>query len=368
MDPFKNLTAFFQHTDTPALYKAMMAGIGILLAWLILWWLTRLLDRRLAHKNAFFKANHDVIKGLRQLITCVFCYLAATYLIDLLDVLFLKKFIYAALLIIAAWPIKNIAHAVLTFLRHNVANKTETRFDDIVFDLLLKLIDVVIYMSAALLALDLLGLNIMPFLAGAGVAGIAIGFAAKDTLSNLIAGVLLIIDRPFEIGDRVELWQAPPNSASWGDVIEIGLRATKIKTTDNIIIIIPNNQIMTRDIINYTASDSIIRVRINIGVGYDADIERAKALILEEAQSVEWVLSSPAPKVVVRNFGESAVQLQLRVWLKDARKRRDIISDITDLVKTRFDKEKIAIPFTRRDIRIITDKKPATENKNNELT
>ncbi len=86
------------------------------------------------------------------------------------------------------------------------------------------------------------------------------------------------------------------------------------------------------------------------------------------AQSVEWVLLSPEPKVVARNFGESAVELQLRVWLKDARKRMDTISEITDLVKTRFDQERIAIPYTRRDIRIITDKEPATENKNNELT
>ena len=368
MDPFKNIVAFLQHTDTPLFYKALIACVGILLAWLILWWVTRLLDSRLANKYPFFKANHDAIKGLRQLITCFFCYLAATYLINLFDAPFLLKFIYAALLLIAAWPIKNVSHAVLSFLRHNVAHKTETRFDDIVFDLMLKLIDVVIFIIAALLALDFLGLNIMPFLAGAGVAGIAIGFAAKDTLSNLIAGVLLIIDRPFEIGDRVELWQAPPNSSSWGDVIEIGLRATKIKTTDNIVIIIPNNQIMTRDIINYTASESIIRVRINVGVAYDADIERAKALILEVARSAEWVLSSPAPRVVARNFGESAVQLQLRVWIKDARKRMDTISEVTDQIKARFDKEKIQIPFTRRDIHIIADEAPVMEKKTNELT
>lgn len=368
MEPLTNLIAYFHQADTPTLYKALTAGAGILLAWLLLWWITGLLDHRLANKNAFFKANHDAIKGLRQLITCLFCYLVAAYLINLFNVPFLAKFIYATLLLIAAWPIKNVSHAVISFLRHNVAHKTETRFDDIVFDLLLKLIDVVIFIIAALLALDFLGLNIMPFLAGAGVAGIAIGFAAKDTLSNLIAGVLLIIDRPFEIGDRVELWQAPPNSSSWGDVIEIGLRATKIKTTDNIIIIIPNNQIMTRDIINYTASESIIRVRINVGVAYNADIDLAKTLILDVAQSAEWVLSLPAPKVVARSFGESAVQLQLRVWIKDARKRMDTISEVTDQIKARFDKEKIEIPFTRRDIRIITDETSKTENKNDELT
>jgi small-conductance mechanosensitive channel len=118
----------------------------------------------------------------------------------------------------------------------------------VVLDLLKKFSGIIIYTIGGILALDAMGFNIMPFVAGAGVAGIAIGFAAKDTLSNLIAGVLLIIDRPFEVGDRIEVWSAPKNAATWGDVIHIGLRATKIRTTDNIVIIIPDNEIMKRDI------------------------------------------------------------------------------------------------------------------------
>jgi len=196
----------------------------------------------------------------------------------------------------------------------------------------------------------MLGVNVMPFIAGAGVAGIAIGFAAKDTLSNLIAGVLLIVDRPFEVGDRIEVWTAPSGSATWGDVIDIGLRATKIKTTDNIIIIIPNNEIMKRDIINYTIITSKIRVRVNIGIAYDADMEKAKELIIKVADSAEWIAKDPAPKVVVRNFGASSVDLQLRVWIGDARKRMDTISYITDNIKAEFDKGGIEIPYPKRDI------------------
>jgi small-conductance mechanosensitive channel len=201
----------------------------------------------------------------------------------------------------------------------------------------------------------------MPFIAGAGVAGIAIGFAAKDTLSNLIAGVLLIIDRPFEVGDRIEVWSAPAGSASWGDVIDIGLRATKIKTTDNIVIIIPNNEIMMRDIVNYTIISTKIRVRINVGVAYDADIEKAKDLIINVATSVDWISKTPAPKVVVRNFGESSVDLQLRVWIDDARKRMDTISHVTDKIKTAFDKQGIEIPYPKRDI-IITHRQASELN------
>jgi small-conductance mechanosensitive channel len=166
---------------------------------------------------------------------------------------------------------------------------------------------------------------------------------------------LLIIDRPFEVGDRIEVWSAPAGSATWGDVIDIGLRATKIKTTDNIVIIIPNNEIMLRDIINYTILSDDIRLRINIGIAYDADLQKSKHAIKQVALATEGVADDPPPKVVVRNFGESSVDLQLRVWIHDARKRMDTISYITDKVKETFDAEGIEIPYPKRDI-IITQK------------
>ncbi|NNL42572.1 MAG: mechanosensitive ion channel, partial [Desulfobacterales bacterium] len=88
----------------------------------------------------------------------------------------------------------------------------------------------------------------------------------------------------------------------------------------------------------------------NIGIAYDADIEKAKKLIIKVANLAEWIAKDPAPKVVVKNFGESSVDLQLRVWINDARKRMDTISYITDNVKTLFDKEGIEIPYPKRDI------------------
>ncbi|MEX1328871.1 MAG: mechanosensitive ion channel family protein [Desulfobacterales bacterium] len=229
---------------------------------------------------------------------------------------------------------------------------TESKIDDIVFELLARFSGFIILATAVIISLDLLGLNVVPFIAGAGVAGVAIGFAAKDTLSNLIAGILLIIDRPFEVGDRIEVWSAPAGTATWGDVIDIGLRATKIKTTDNIVIIIPNNEIMARDIINYTTITEKIRLRINIGIAYDADMQTAKDIILNVADSAEWVAKEPPPVVVVRNFGDSSVDLQLRGWIDDARKRMRTISTITDRVKTAFDEQGIEIPYPKRDIYI----------------
>jgi small-conductance mechanosensitive channel len=152
------------------------------------------------------------------------------------------------------------------------------------------------------------------------------------------------------VGDRIEIWRAPTKSATWGDVIDVGLRATKIKTTDNIVIIIPNNEIMLRDIINYTTITEKIRVRIDIGIAYDANMQKAKNIMLQAADSAGWVAKEPPPKVVVRNLGESSVDLQLRVWIANPRKRMDTISFITDKVKELFDEQGVEIPYPKRDV------------------
>jgi small-conductance mechanosensitive channel len=263
-----------------------------------------------------------------------------------------EKVFFAGLILLITSLAQSIISRLLPFLETNLAAKTKTQVDDVIFDLSKKFSGVIVYTTGGILALDVLGLNIMPFVAGAGVAGIAIGFAAKDTLSNLIAGVLLIIDRPFEVGDRIEVWSAPANSATWGDVLNIGLRATKIRTTDNIVIVIPNNEIMRRDIINYTTITEEIRVRIPIGVSYDADIEKAKEVISAISLELDWVLRDPPPKVVVKSFGDSAVNLEARVWIKDARKRMDTISSVSDKVKERFTEHGIEIPYPKRDVYI----------------
>ena len=107
---------------------------------------------------------------------------------------------------------------------------------------------------------------------------------------------------------------------------------------------------MKRDIINYTTITNEIRVRIPIGIAYDADVKKAKEIINAVSLELDWVMKQPAPKVVVKTFGESAVNLEARVWISRPRKRMDTISHITDRVKEVFQKEGIEIPFPKRDI------------------
>jgi small-conductance mechanosensitive channel len=334
--------------------RVTLTIVGFLLAWLILRQVLKFIEKRMRKIN-LIEIQEQFFKIFRKALFYALVLVAGSYIIGLLNIALLEKIFHALFVILFAGPSKNFLIVTIRYLQSRVAHKTDSKIDDIVFDLLIRFADFIIYAVAIIIALDILGINVMPFIAGAGIVGLAIGFAAKDTLSNLISGILLIIDRPFEVNDRIEVWSAPADSATWGDVIDIGLRATKIKTTDNIVIIIPNNEIMRRDIINYTIISEKIRVRINIGIAYDADLQKTKNVILQVAQTTEGVADDPPPKVVVRNFGESSVDLQLRVWIHDARKRMDTISYITDKVKEAFDREGIEIPYPKRDI-FITQK------------
>ena len=339
-------------TDSPFLiiiYKIIIVVVGFFIVWFILRWLLHFVENRLKAFE-FIQANSQVFQLIRRVLFLALLLTVGTYLIRLTKIPALEKFFHAVLIVFIAIPARDFLRIAITYLQSSIAHKTENKVDDIIFELLARFAGFIVFATAIVIALDLLGVNVMPFIAGAGVAGVAIGFAAKDTLSNLIAGILLIIDRPFEVGDRIEVWRAPTKSSTWGDVIDIGLRATKIRTTDNIVIIIPNNEIMLRDIINYTTITEKIRVRIDIGIAYDAEMQKAKNIMLQAADSVGWVAKDPPPKVVVRNFGESSVDLQLRVWIENPRKRMDTISYITDKVKELFDEQGVEIPYPKRDI------------------
>lgn len=342
-------------SDPQQLLNLTIRVLAILIAAAIAWWIFNSIIRKIRkkyHDRPIFEKIDRLFILVKRAGHYFILALVGIGLVNLFQAPIVERIFYGFIIILLAAIANSIVNLILPYAEQKIAANTDTHLDDVILGLFNKFSGVIIYATGIILALDVLGLNIMPFIAGAGVAGIAIGFAAKDTLSNLIAGILLIIDRPFEVGDRIEIWSAPKNTATWGDVIDVGLRATKIRTTDNIVIVIPNNEIMKRDIINYTTITKEIRVRIPIGIAYDADIKKAKEIIIKIARELNWVMREPPPKVVVRNFGDSSVDLQARIWIKEPRRRMDTISYVTDRVKQAFDEEGIEIPFPKRDIYI----------------
>ncbi|MEE8400833.1 MAG: mechanosensitive ion channel family protein [Candidatus Hydrothermarchaeaceae archaeon] len=261
-----------------------------------------------------------------------------------------KNIVTAILVLFLAKPVSNIVKIVMDKVEEDYVKKTKSKVDDVVFPLVNKTVNFLIYIFAVIMALDQLGIKVLPFVAGLGIVGLAIGLAAKDSIANVIAGIFIIIDRPFVVGDRIEAWSAPKQAATWGDVMEIGLRSTKIRTTDNILLIIPNSEISKRDIINYTAISPDIRVRVPVGIAYEADRKKAEELILDVAKGMEGVKEKPAPVVIMKGFGDSSIDLELRAWIDNARARKNIMSALAKGIKTEFDRQGIEIPYPKRHI------------------
>jgi small-conductance mechanosensitive channel len=330
----------------------LLQSLGIVAGSAVAYWVgKRVLNRVCRLVTRTTSRIDDMVARLVQrafLISVVFWAVWRLFYIWTMSVV--ADFVAAAWIVALTLPAGQFLVDLLTLVERRFVHRTASTLDDTALPMINKGVRFLVIALGVLLALEYLNVNIAPLLAGAGVAGLAVSLAARDTLSNLIAGVLLIIDRPFQVGDRIELWTAPQETGTWGDVVEIGLRATTIRNPDNLIMVIPNNEIMRRDIVNYTASGSHIRLRIPIGIAFDADEHLAKELILQAARETKGVKEEPEPLVIVRSFGQSEVQLQLRVWIEQARERRAIADAITGRVRRLFQEHGVEIPYPKRDI------------------
>ena len=344
----------------PSLGVIVLAG----LIYLIAGWVLRRVEKRLAKRTAT-DLDDQFVRSLRKAIRLTVVAWAVAQLVgdwipvdeapataDGADAISLQQWVWGVWMVLIFIPVSNFVGQLLRVFEGRIMARSDTALDETALPMVNRFVRVLVMALGVMLAMAYLGIEIAPLLAGAGVVGLALSLAAKDTLSNLIAGVLLIMDRPFQVGDRIELWNAPNETGTWGDVIEIGIRATKIRNPDNLVVVVPNNEIMQRDIINYTMSGQDIRLRIPFSVAYESDIERAKVLLIQAALEVEGVKPDPTPIVIVRGFGPSEVNLQLRVWILEARNRRRIADEITGIALQAFARENVEIPYPKRELYI----------------
>lgn len=190
--------------------------------------------------------------------------------------------------------------------------------------------------------------NITGWLASAGILGIAVGFAAKDTLGNLIAGVSILADAPYKVGDYIVL-----DGAQRGQVTHIGIRSTRILTRDDIEITIPNSIIASSTVVNESGGPSQKnRIRIRVGVAYGSDIDLVRQVLLETAAAAEHLCKDPEPRVRFRDFGDSGLNFDLLCWIEDPADRGRITDALNSSVYKAFGRAGIEIPFPKRDVYI----------------
>ena len=190
------------------------------------------------------------------------------------------------------------------------------------------------------------GADVGAWLAGAGIVGIAVGFAAKDTLANLFSGVFIVADAPYRVGDFIVL-----DSGERGRVSQIGLRSTRLLTRDDIEITVPNAVIANAKITNETGGPwEKERVRVPVGVAYGSDIDRVKEVLLEVAHANDSIDSDPEPRVRFRSFGDSGLNLELLGWIHEPVLRGRVIDALNTEVYKRLGAEGIEIPYPKRDV------------------
>ena len=207
---------------------------------------------------------------------------------------------------------------------------------------------------ALVMALDQFGVNVGAALAGLGIAGVAIGFAAQDSVANVISGFLIFLDRPFQTGDWVEVVDQR------GTVVEITLRSTRIRTPSNTYIIIPNKTIINEVLVNHSKNGDL-RLNIPIGIAYKEYIPQAREVLLRAVSDVDQVLQDPAPAVVVLECGDSSVNLEIRVWIADANKQIPIGAAVIEAAKLALDEADIEIPFPHLQLFVEDVKRPVWE-------
>ena len=258
----------------------------------------------------------------------------------LISIYALKLVAAVLIIIIGKWLSRKISNLLVKLLEKNKVDVTLIGFfKGIVYYTLL----IVVLIAAA----GQLGINTTSLLTIVGAAGLAVGLALKDTLSNFASGVMLILFRPFKVGDFVDAGGVA------GTVESITIFNTILKTPDNKKIIAPNSSITGSVITNNTANPTR-RVDMVAGIGYDDDIAKTKEVLLDLVKADPRILSDPAPKVAVSELADSSVNFVVRPWVK-TEDYWDVYFYLTEQIKIAFDKEGISIPYPQQDVHLFTE-------------
>ena len=196
------------------------------------------------------------------------------------------------------------------------------------------------------IAISMAGIGIQKFALIAGALGVGIGFGLQNIVNNFISGLILLFERPIKLGDVISL------EGQWGTVTKIGLRSTVVENFDRAEVIVPNADLISQKVTNWTLTSNISRVILTVGVAYGSNLTRVLSILDTAGKSHPDVLSDPEPNAIFTGFGESSIDFELRVWISDISKRLNIKSELGQEIDSRFREAGISIPFPQRDLHL----------------
>ncbi len=261
--------------------------------------------------------------------------------ISLFDILIFSAVVAGVLAF--AWFVSKLARRIV---------RRVTRFDETQQLLGEKIVTIVIWAAAFFMAIDLLGIDLTALAVFSGAFGLAIGFGLQKTFGNLIAGIILLMDRSIKPGDVIAIADQA-GKETFGQIRKIGIRAVSITTRDQREYLIPNENLMINQVENWSYSSRNVRIQVPVGVSYEADLNLAEELMLQAANDCDRILGAPPPTVWMADYGDSSVNFIIHCWIKDP---EDGVGNVRSAVLKKlwwlFKEHGVEIPFPQRDLHI----------------
>jgi len=246
---------------------------------------------------------------------------------------------------IFAWRL--VTH-VFIWLREEVSQKTEASLNEQLFPFFQRIVLILISAIGVITILSHFEINITAMVTTLGIGSLAVALAAQSALEDTISGFMIMVDRPYRIGDRIELLDLD----TWGDVVDIGLRSTRIRTRDNRMVVVPNSQIGKSLVVNYAYPNDQYRLQIHIGIAYGTDIEIARKVMIDAVQGVEGVLPDRPVEALFLEFGDSSLIFRVRWWLESYVDTRRMFDRVNTALYKALQQADIQLPFPQLDVHL----------------
>ena len=253
-------------------------------------------------------------------------------------------------LILAAWWFPLMAFVSKKEIKEPTTITEKAKIGREVFLLFRNFIRVSAIAIGIIAVLLIWNVSLTPLFASAGIAGIAVAMAARDTLANFFGGISIFMDKSYKVGDYIIL-----DSGERGEVVDIGIRSTRIMTRDDVLITIPNSIMSNAKIINESAPVPRFRIRVPVGVAYGSNLKKVEDLLVDISLRNPDVVRDPKPRARIRGFGDSSIDFELLCWVNDPRFKGRVIHQLLQQIYSRFEEESISIPFPQRDVHLRVD-------------
>jgi small-conductance mechanosensitive channel len=341
----------------------------VLLGYIVVMWLLGRAYRwlgRLTSAEAVARVEAEITPSLRWLLLLVLLNVAIQRLLFIPDYLrtWILDLLYVGgivLMTIVLWRLMDLSVAYYRSTQTDPRRLVEI---DPALVLLMRIGRVFLVVLAASLLLTRFGINVAALTAALGIGGLALSLAARDTIADAISGVIILFDRPFRVGDRIEIQEL----GTWGDVVEIGLRTTRIRTRDNRMVIVPNSTINNNQIVNYSYPDPRYRIETRVGVAYGSDIEHVRQVITDAVRGVDGVLAEKPVQVLYDEMGDFAMWFRVRWWIESYADTRIMDDRVHTALQHAMDAAGIVSPFPTQTIRLEQDTPPPLERPPSGIT